>query len=219
MAFSRKHCMEGLTKTFRSVVVDHLSKLKSTSENTSLAYVYCSYKEREDHTAANLIANILQQLIPEDAAIPGEIMSLYRHHVRRQTRPKLTEWSKLLLSEIHRSSKVFIVIDALDERREEEDTRDNFLQELNRLQPFIHLFVTSRPNPVIEQEFEKAIHLEIHAHDSDVRKYLERRIIRNPRLRRHVDKDPALQGDITNAIIEKSKGMQVAPKMWTRVIN
>lgn len=202
-----------------SVVVDHLGKLKNASENTSLAYVYCSYKEREDHTVTNLIANILQQLIPEDAAIPGEIMSLYRHHVRNRSRPTLTEWSRLLQSEVRRSSTVLIVIDALDERLEEEDTSDNFLQELKRLQPFIHLFVTSRPNPVTEQEFEKAIHLKIHAHDSDVRRYLEQRIVRTPRLRRHVEKDPALQRNIINAIIEKSKGMQVAPQTWTRTIN
>ena len=207
--------MEGLTKIFRSVVVDHLGKLKDASENTSLAYVYCSYKEREDHTVANLITNILQQLIPEDAAIPGEIMALYRHHVGKPTRPTLTEWSELLQSEVRRSSTVLIVIDALDECREEDDTRDNFLQELKRLQPFIHLFVTSRPDSVIEQEFEKAIHLEIHAHDSDVRRYLEQRIVRTPRLRRRVEKDPALQGDIINTIIEKSKGMQVAPQTWT----
>ena len=211
--------MEGLTKTFRSVVVDHLGKLKDASENTSLAYVYCSYKEQEDHTVANLFANILQQLIPEDAAIPGEIMSLYHHHVRKQTRPMLTEWFNLLQSEIRRSSTVLIVIDALDECREEDDAGNNFLQELKRLQPFIRLFVTSRPNSVIEQEFEKAIHLEIHAHDSDVRRYLEQRIVRNPRFRCRVEEDQALQGDIINAIIEKSKGMQVAPQTWTRAIN
>ena len=216
--------MEGLTQIFRSVVVDHLGKLKNASESTSLAYVYCSYKEREDHTVANLITNILQQLIPEDAAIPGEIMSLYRHHVGKPTRPTLTEWSKLLQSEVRRSSTVLIVIDALDElceegRREEDDTTDKFLQELKRLQPFIRLFVTSRPNSVIEQEFEKAIHLKIHAHDSDVRRYLEQTIVRNRRLRRRVEKDPALQGDIINTIIKKSKGMQVAPQTWTRTIN
>ncbi|RYP54685.1 hypothetical protein DL768_000621 [Monosporascus sp. mg162] len=191
-----------------SVVVDHLAGLKASGQDMGLAYVYCSYKERRDHTATNLIANILRQLIQDDTAIPGDVMSLYSHHERKGTHPNLFEWSKLLRSEVRRFSNVFIAVDALDERREgDEATSDDLLAELKALQPHVHLFITSRPSSAIEHELEDAIRLEIHARDSDVRTYLEQKVAKTPRLKRHTERDPTLRNEITNIIIEKSRGM------------
>lgn len=176
---------------------------------TGLAYVYCSYKERRDHTTVNLIASILQQLIQDDDVVPADVLTLYRHHARRKgSIPTLIELSKLLQSQVCRLSTVFIAVDALDERREgDTETADDFLEELRALQPHVRLFVTSRPSAAIELELKDAIRLQVLAHDTDVRTYLEQRIARTPRLKRHVDKDPTLREGITNTIIEKSKGM------------
>ena len=54
-------------------------------------------------------------------------MLLYRRHSKKQTRPTLGELSKLLQSEVRHISKVFIVIDALDECPESNRTRESFL--------------------------------------------------------------------------------------------
>src|SRR5205085_10842297 len=122
-------------------------------------------------------------------------------------RPTLGEWSKLLQSEVHRFSKVFIVIDALDECFEGDGSRWSFLAEIQKLHPSIHLLVTSRHISTIEHEFEKAACMEIHASDEDVRRYVEGRIEQERQLSRHVKADPALQETIINAIVEKAKGM------------
>lgn len=171
--------------------------------------MYCSYKERGDHTTVDLIANILQQLIQDDDAIPTDVLTLYRHHARRKgSSPTLIDLSKLLRSQVGRHSTVYIAVDAIDERREGDDeTIDDFLEELRALQPHVRLFVTSRPSAAIELELKDAIRLEVLARDTDVRTYLEQRIARTPRLKRHVDKDPTLREAITNTIIERSKGM------------
>jgi hypothetical protein len=134
-------------------------------------------------------------------------MSLYHCHSKKRTRPTLDELSKLLQSEVRRISKVFIVIDALDECPESNRTRESFLSEIRKLQPTIHLLITSRHILAIEREFEHAAQVEICASSEDVKKYLKYRIESEGRLVRLVKADPALQAAIVNTIVENAKGM------------
>lgn len=112
----------------------------------------------------------------------------------------------MLQSEVRRFSEVFIIIDALDECPESEDTRASFLAEIRTLHQNARL-VTSRHIPTIKSEFEKAARLEICASDEDVTTYLESRIERESRLARHVKAAPDLQATIISTIRQKAKGM------------
>jgi len=134
-------------------------------------------------------------------------VSLYDYHIKKGTRPTLSEYSKLLQSEVRTFSKAFIIIDALDECPEINGTRMSFLTEVRKLQPSIHLLVTSRHIPAIEREFREATRLEISASDEDVRRYLEGRIAKESQLASHVEADPALQGKIIDTLVENAKGM------------
>jgi hypothetical protein len=189
----------------RSIVVDYLER-SFKGEDVAIAYIYCSYTEQENQTAANLIASLLRQLVQRSSVISDEIMKLYDCHIMNGTRPTLGEWSTLLESDVRLRSKVFIVIDALDECSDSDDTRDSFLAEVRKL-PNIYLLVTSRHISTIEHALEKAVRVEVQAADGDVRKYLEGRIEKNGRLLGHVKADPTLQEAIINTIVEKAKGM------------
>jgi len=175
-------------------------------KDVAIAYVYCSYKEQVDQTAANLIASLLQQLVHRRPTISNEIALLYQNCFRKRTRPTLSEWSKLLQSEVNHFSKVFILIDALDECPEG-IVREIFLDQILELQPSTQLFVTSRHCLTINREFESATRIEIYASDKDIRRYLGCRIEREHRLKRHVEADPLLRNQIINTIAEKAKGM------------
>jgi hypothetical protein len=134
-------------------------------------------------------------------------VSLYHRHSKKQTRPTLDELSKLLQSEVRRISKVFIIIDALDECPESNCTRESFLTEIRKLHPTIYLLITSRHILAVEREFEQAERVEIRASGVDVKKYLEYRIESEGRLVRLVRADPALQAVTVNTIVENAKGM------------
>jgi hypothetical protein len=178
---------------------------KSASpEKFSLAYLYCIYKEKDEQTDVNLISSIVQQLLQSHGFISDQMLLLYNHHVKRQTRPSLGEWSDLLQSEVRRHSKMYIIIDALDECSE--TARDTFLDEIRKLAN-ANLLVTSRPNLTIERDFEGAASIEIRASEEDVRKYLECRIPKERRLLRHVKEDPVLLKTIISTIVERAKGM------------
>lgn len=175
-----------------------------TPDNISLAYIYCIYKEKDEQTDVNLISSIVQQLLQRRGFVSDQVSLLYNHHVKRQTRPSLAEWSDLLNYEVRQHSKTYIIIDALDECSE--GTRDTLLDGIRQL-PNTNLLVTSRPNLTIEHDFEGAASIEIRASEEDVRKYLKCRIPKERRLLRHVKEDPALLNTIINTIVERSKGM------------
>jgi len=186
--------------------VDYLER-RFKQEDVALAYIYCSYKEQEDQTAANLIASLLQQLVQRKSIVSEDVASLYLRHVSARTRPTLGEWSKLLQSEVHRFSKVFIVVDALDECSGSNGTRDSFLIEIQKLQPRIHLLVTSRLIPNVEHTFETAIRMDICASREDIRRYLNGRINREHRVAGPTKDNPDLREEIINTIAEKAEGM------------
>ena len=188
---------------FRSVIIDHLEEVYGR-ENVGIAYIYCTYRE-ETHTATNLISSLLKQLLQQLRPISSSILDLYRHHRDKTTRPSLSEYSRLLAAELHRFSKVFVVIDALDECTEEGRVREQFLTEVLKLIPSVSLLLTSRDIPDMKRKFEVAARLDIQASDEDIRIYLESRI--ETELASFIKRDSTLRTDILTTIIEKAQGM------------
>jgi hypothetical protein len=175
-----------------------------------VACIYCNYKEKDAQTPVNLIASLWMQLVEDHGSLSADVKGLYGKYVERGTRPPLSEVSRVLQSEITKYSKVFVVLDALDECSESDGTRQLFLTEIRKLMPNISLLVTSRHIANIELEFQKAACLEISANDEDVRSYLKSRIEGQPQLARHIEKDTTLQDAILHTIVKKANGMYVS---------
>ncbi|KAH0536545.1 hypothetical protein FGG08_006595 [Glutinoglossum americanum] len=166
------------------------------SEDIGVAYLYCSYKEQQEQTT----------LAQRRSVISEGLKSLYDSHIEKKTRPTLGECSKLLLSEVGRFSKTFI-IDALDECTEYDGMRSTLIKEVRKLQLKANLLVTSRDIVNIEREFEGERRLEIWARNGDIQRYLKSRIADSPRLLCHIKADPCLEETIVTAIVGKSQGM------------
>jgi len=200
----------------RSIVVDHL-RTTVKDEKVATLCMFCNYKERNEQTVINLIASLLKQLVQQRGTVSENVRTLYDKHVDRNARPTQSEFEKALQSEIAYYSKVFIVVDALDECPEvtvdgdephagKDPIRANLLWSLRSLNK-TRLMVTSRFIPTIEIEFEESSRLEIRAHDEDIQKYIEGRIPKERRLLRHVKADQKLRGDLARKIIHSSQGM------------
>jgi hypothetical protein len=105
-------------------------------------------------------------------------------------------------------SRVFIIVDALDECQISSGCRQRFLSGLFNLQAKsgANFFATSRPISNIEKEFEGNPRLEIRASKEDVRRYLDGQLFRLPRF---VARSYELQEDIRTGIINAVDGMYV----------
>jgi hypothetical protein len=148
------------------------------------------------------------QLVHDLGSLHSDVKGLYNTHIQKGTRPTRAEILKVLQSEVSRYSKVFVVVDALDEISEEH-TRTILLTELRSLRPTVNLMATSRFLTPIARMFEMAEQLEVSATVEDVRKYIEARISRESRLSQLIRKSPALHEDIVNAVVGRSKKMYV----------
>ena len=101
------------------------------------------------------------------------------------------------------------MIDALDECRENDRSRDSFLVELMAFPSNVHLMITSRPNQSVEHMLKAAKTLEISAHEQDLQRYLAAKIANNSSLVEYTAADRSLQDIIISKIIKKARGMYV----------
>ena len=131
------------TGNIKSIVVYHLQKIFK-GDNVAVACIYCNYKEQIEQTVSNLVASLLKQIVQDRYGASDNVKSLYELHNHQSTRPTLDELTTALKSEIGAYSKVFIVIDALDEYPEDNGIRLNLLKALRSLVGTVNLMVTSR---------------------------------------------------------------------------
>ena len=188
-----------------AIAVDHIWKAFH-GDNVGVAYVYCNYKRRETQTATDLLAAILKQLVQERPLYGEPVATLHKRHANRRTRPSLDEICTALNSVINNYSKAYIIIDALDECTDSDGTRRELLTKLRHLQAKtdISLMATSRFVARIEQSFKGFPMLEIRASDADVTQFIAGHIHRLPKC---VQRDPELQAEIQDRIVQAVDGM------------
>ena len=162
-----------------------------------------------DQTASNFLGSSLRQLAMQSVQSLEDIKSCHKHHGRYGTRPSFNEIARLLRSQVEEFEEVFIVIDALDECPERDQTRKSFLTEIRGLLPKVNLMVTSRNMPSIEIMFKHDTRLEIRAHDQDVRNFVNSQMEQRDELVDLLEGHNDVRSSITATVLEKTNGMLV----------
>jgi len=188
-----------------AIVVDDLITRSRNDPTIGVAYIYCNFRQKDDQKIENLLASLLKQLA-RSRSFPGSVKDLYDRHKEMQTKPSIDEISKALQSVSAMYSKVFIVIDALDECQASNGCLSKLLSHIFSLQAntVINFFATSRPIPDIDGEFKKCLRREILAINEDVRRYLDGHMSDLPRF---VFKRPDIQEEIKTEITRAVEGM------------
>lgn len=187
-------------------MVDELLTRFENDGNISIVYLYCNYQRQYEQNPKDLFASLLKQLVQEQPSIPDSVKTLYDRHKDKRTRPSLEEILQTLQTVVAAYSRVFIVVDALDECQTSDGCRPKFLSGLFNLQAKCkaNLFATSRPIASIEKEFEGNSKLEIRASEEDVRRYLEGHMFRLPEF---VARSLELQEEIKTDLVKAVDGM------------
>lgn len=201
--------MPGAGKTICSaIIIDDLSRRFGHREDVGIAYLYCNFKQRDEQNIRDLLASLLKQLCQKIPTLPECVKEFYNRHKSSSIRPRPDQFSQALCSVASMYSRVFIVIDALDECDSKDDCRARLLEEMLKLRitARVNLFATSRPTEIPEC-FEDGLLLEIRANEEDVRKYLRGNLFRLPKF---VGQNVQLQLDIENVISARVQGMYVS---------
>jgi hypothetical protein len=199
--------MPGAGKTIlTAITINDLAMRFRREADIGIAYLYCNFRRQDEQKADSLLANLLKQLSQERATLPDSVMALYEKHKIKRTRPLFDEISKTLQSVTTMFSRVFIIIDALDECQMTDGCRTRLLTEifLAQAKSSANIFATSRFLPEVTERFEESISLEIRASEEDVRRYLSGCMYRLPAF---VGRSLDLQEEIKTGIVLLVKGM------------
>lgn len=185
------------------MVISHLQSTFDTDEKTGIAYLYCDYMQPQ--TEEDLLRIMLKQLAERSAALPSSVVTLYNKHNPRRTTASMHEISEALFTVIASYSKVFLIIDALDECHSN-GTRIKLLNAIFSVQgkTKTRLFATSRDMDEITELFVDCGRLEIRARDEDVERYLDSRMDELPMF---IQRQTRLCDKIKTTIIARVDGM------------
>lgn len=186
-----------------SIVIDDLDTRFGNDPRIGVAYVYCNFRRNEEN-ADYLTLSLLKQLYQQRPYLPGEAYMLYRRFKPKQAQPPSLAIANSLDSVTALFSRVFILVDALDEADSRQ--RAEFVSSLLALQAKgkVNIFATSRFMPDIVREFSGATTLEIRASDQDIERYLDGRM---PGLACFPDWSERLREEIKSTIRQAVDGM------------
>jgi hypothetical protein len=187
------------------MVVDHLSAACRNKKDIGVACMYLNHKEADIQTPSKLLAALWRQLVLDrDTGTIAE--NLHKEHQGKGTAPTLEEVVKVLSSSLAEFSKVFIIVDAIDEYPE--TRRWTLLQHMAAMGSNVKLMITSRPHISPEAfSFPSLETLDIQAASTDIREYINVWIYSSPRLFKHVQNQSNLQDEIHAKIIATVDGM------------
>ncbi|PTB81794.1 purine and uridine phosphorylase [Trichoderma longibrachiatum ATCC 18648] len=148
-----------------AIVVDDIHTRFHNDTTVGISYLYCDY--RRQHTARELLSSLVRQLAQRQASVPDGVSDIYRKYEKQPRGLSLDEIVTLLHSVSKLFSRVFIIVDALDECRA--DGRTELLAEIFKLQARggASVFMTARPLPDIVNIFSERDTLDIRAQDED----------------------------------------------------
>ncbi|KAF5638968.1 ankyrin repeat [Fusarium tjaetaba] len=188
-----------------SVVIDHIESASKDDLSIGLAYIYCNFQRYDLQNPDELLSILLKQLLAKLPSLPVDINSLYASHKGGGKRPERQDIFNALKNVAAQHSKVYLIVDALDEYGPSGSSREIFLSLLRELQRRhkINVLMTSRFDKRIIAEidniFGNAIKLEILGSTED--------IARN------------LKNDIIKKISESAKGMFLLAQIYLKLLS
>jgi hypothetical protein len=130
---------------------------------------------------------------------------LYYQHQEKGTSPSDNEVFNVLRAAIGDYSKVYIIVDAIDEYPEAQ--RQILLEYLVMMGSTVNLMVTSRPHIRPDGSLPNIEALQICANEDDIRRYVEGQIQKSSWLSGHVQTRADLREEILSTITSTVDGM------------
>ncbi|KAH7244907.1 hypothetical protein B0J15DRAFT_564744 [Fusarium solani] len=213
-----------------TIVIRHIVKLQSelaAEKRIGLAYVYCDYATK-DQSALDYVGALLRQLVNLSDEVSSGVRTLHNEHKPGSSppRPLLESYELAFQAEVRRFDSVYIVVDALDECRDDENeeesyscTRTRLLESLGNLGEKVHLLFTSRdedPAATLAGFTTPVVTLKVSTTDDDIRTYVQARINKSRSLQCCTDSE--LRKKIQKIVTEKAAGMFLPAKLYFEIL-
>lgn len=188
-----------------NIICDDLNDFYREDGDKQVIKIFFDYVHKRPRQ--QYLAGLWKQLAARRPFQDKELTTLDKIYVKQGARPNEDRWKEMLSGEVRRYTKVFIIIDALDEAQL--DNPLQFMEELTDVLPTANVLITTRPEFNIHDTNikSKITPLEIKAHKKDLLEYVKRRVSRSKTLPDLIRKKPQLDVSIKDQVLENAKGM------------
>ncbi|KAI0416777.1 ankyrin [Xylaria grammica] len=150
------HGIPGAGKTVLATALFQSLLERHAHENVAVLIAYCSFDDANTHSPSNIVSSFLRQLVEKRGQMSEVIRKLYIEHSQgREQRPSPERLVTAMSKELESFDKTFIIVDGLDELRENKQ-KVELLQTIESLRPLPQLLVTSRPVEAISTWFKES---------------------------------------------------------------
>jgi len=165
---------------------------------------YCDFRDQQQQTAIDIVGAILKQLMVRGTVLEN-VQTAFQKAKKEVGGPslRLPDMVQMLKQAIATLPRVFICIDALDERLPKHQLEllgslKDILEEL----PSMRIFVTGRPQVETEilRYFTTSVTVPVSPKRNDIKRYLEKKLDMDTELEAM---SPALRADILRIIPER----------------
>ncbi|KAF2183480.1 purine and uridine phosphorylase [Zopfia rhizophila CBS 207.26] len=194
-----------------------IADLDNTLSSQPRLYFYFDFNDTSKQTFESMIRSLIIQLSCKNEDMWKEIHSLFSSCEDGRRQPTRDSLCKVLLQMIDQVKEVWIVLDALDESKEEKaPLRENLLSWmkdlLNSEQRNVHLLVTSRPEQDITSRVSKfadkndIVPIQSNLITADIQAYVHTRVGEDKGFKRWRARTD-VQEEIEIRLMEKAGGM------------
>jgi hypothetical protein len=191
-----------------STAIEDIRDTCQKDADASHAFFYFSFSDKRKQSDGDLLRSLVAQLGWRE---PGLSMLRQAYENARQGVPGPDELEKILLASIRSCSKVYLLVDALDECPEDSETRQSVLARIERLTQDtsnLKIFATSRELDSMRKSMEalaaEPLRVITRAVDADIQAYLSTELSRDRNLR---ELSPEMRTLIESTIASQADGM------------
>lgn len=189
------------------IISDDLNARYAGDVGTQVITIF--FDHDSTYSSQQYLASLWKQLAMRPLFDLDELDSLDRRYVEEEILPDETAWKEMLLREVRKYSRVFLIADALDESKIDDPLQ--FVEELVGLLPVANILITTRPDLRIDDAkiVGKIATIEIKAHEEDLLKYVNKRVSESRQFERLFCQKPQLEDQIKQQVLKNSQGMSV----------
>ncbi|KAJ7125994.1 hypothetical protein C8R44DRAFT_979911 [Mycena epipterygia] len=197
----------GVGKTILSSRVNDYLRKNILQPGIGVTYIFFDYNQSTSQTPAAIMGSMIRQLMIDSPSIPESVKSLHALFTSGRTRRSgLSDLVVALKAQLQLYSRVYLVVDALDECS---GNRDDFIAEIRCLMDTGHLqvLITARDISAIGHKFTNDSRINVLVHNEDVCSYITQRIRKEERLQILLNGDISLEQEIVAEVTNKAAGM------------
>lgn len=197
-----------------STVIENLLQHCNGDSGMVVAYFYFDFNIAQKRDPELMARSLFCQLTQRSMACPEAIDALYSACENDRRAPSLEALLQAMQQVMQRLTRVYIVLDALDECTQRADLMDLVTAVVRWRLDNVHLLMTSRKERDIESSLETCltegdlICLQGDDVDDDIQRYVRKRLSDDRNLAKW-NKDPMVRREIEAAMMDGTRGMYV----------